>query len=97
MEEQLHQFWQELVTQCKAFQTDEFEYYWEIWGVNWYPWTIETATRKGLNFTDGYDPGKKLDWLESQGIIAIVKEYTREEMGDEFNRKRYKIAKKYLK
>uniref|UniRef100_UPI002611464F hypothetical protein n=1 Tax=Flavobacterium sp. TaxID=239 RepID=UPI002611464F len=31
----------ELLKNCRLENTDEFEFYWEVWGVMWYPWTIE--------------------------------------------------------
>lgn len=31
----------EILEKCNAENVYEFEYYWEIWGVMWYPWTIE--------------------------------------------------------
>ncbi|QLQ30731.1 MAG: hypothetical protein HZT40_02925 [Candidatus Thiothrix singaporensis] len=61
----------ELTRQCQQYGCDEFEYYWEEYGLWWYPWTIEVRG-KSLSFSY-YDIGlQDLDYWESTGEIKLI-------------------------
>ena len=81
----------ELRRQCEENNENEFEYYWEIWGVMWYPWSIETVSNKFLKFTLNDISYEDLDYLVNCGQLELIKIYSKEEMNDEFDRKRYRI------
>ncbi|MEO9216934.1 MAG: hypothetical protein ABI315_00010 [Bacteroidia bacterium] len=81
----------ELIKQCQQYKVNEFEYYWEMWSVMWYPWFIEIEKNKSLNFTFNDISYKDLDYLVDCGQLELIKEYTPAELKDEFDRKRYRI------
>lgn len=85
--------WEELIKQCKENNIYEFEYYFEIWGVMWYPWFIEFSPQKPLKFTANDISYDDLNYFISCGDLELIKEYTQEEMKDEFGKKRYKLKK----
>jgi hypothetical protein len=85
--------WLELEKQCAELNSDEFEYYWEYWGVLWMPWSIE-VNRKSLKFSANDVSSEDLDYLVKQGKIKIIKIYEEHEMKDEYDRVRYRIIKK---
>lgn len=90
MNERLKTLFTEILEKCNRANCFEFEYYWEIWGVMWYPWTLEINGRFqtfSLNDVSYQD----LEELCNNGLIELIKEYSKEEMDDEFDRKRYRI------
>lgn len=92
MNKRLKTIYKELYEKCATENCTEFEYYWEIYGVLWYPWTLEiNGVYQSFSINDvGY---KDLDALCDLGYIQWIKTYTKEEMQDEFDRKRYRILK----
>lgn len=90
LEERLNLFWLELKRQADEFNADEFEFYWEIWGVLWMPWFIEIE-KKSLIFTANDISSKDLDVLIKMGFLEVVKVYETSEMKNEFDRKRFRI------
>ncbi len=82
---------EELIKQCNENNVYEFDYYWEIWGVMWYPWFLEFSPQKTLIFTSNDISYDDLNYFISSGYLELVKEYTQEEMKDEFDKKRYKL------
>ncbi|MFB9079634.1 hypothetical protein ACFFLS_07080 [Flavobacterium procerum] len=87
--------WFELEKQCAELNCDEFEYYWEIWGLAWTVYSVVVAqSQKFLSFSNNDVSSEDLDFLVKQGKIEIIKIYERHEMTDEFDRVRYRIIKK---
>jgi hypothetical protein len=80
----------EILKNCKLENTNEFEFYWEIWGVMWYPWTIE-INKKFQTFSLNDISEDDLTELIKLKKIELIKTYEKSEMNDEFDRKRYKI------
>lgn len=80
----------EISKKCKHTNCIEFEYYWEIWGGMWHPWFIE-INGKSENFTFNDISQNDLDDLVQMGFIELTKVYSKQEMYDEFDRKRYKL------
>lgn len=82
----------EILKKCVNYECYEFEFYWEIWGLMWYPWTLEiNGKSESFSINDiSYDDLEKLCDL---GLIELIKVYSKEEMNDEFDRKRYRIKK----
>ncbi|WP_340153812.1 hypothetical protein [uncultured Marivirga sp.] len=80
----------EIHSKLVALNCTEFEYYWEIWGVMWYPWFIE-IDGKSENFSFNDLTQKDLEELIKDEKIEIIKIYSKDEMNDEFDRKRYRI------
>ncbi len=76
----------------KLVQLDcyEFEYYWEMWGLMWYPWFIE-INGKSESFSFNDLTQDDLNQLVNEDKIEIIKVYSKDEMTDEFDRKRYRI------
>lgn len=68
----------------------EFEYYWEIWDVMWHPWFIE-INGKSEKFSFNDLTQQDLGELAKEDKIEIIKVYSKDEMTDEFDRKRYRI------
>jgi hypothetical protein len=93
MTDRINLFWFELEKQCAELNSNEFEYYWEIWGLMWTPWFIE-VNQSSLNFSVNDVSSDDLDYLIKEGKIEIIKIYERHEMTDEFDRVRYRIIKK---
>ncbi|OXA65249.1 hypothetical protein B0A67_24670 [Flavobacterium aquidurense] len=60
--------------QSIEFKSNEFEFYWEIWGVWWMSWFIE-VDGKSLNFIVNDISNKDLDELIEKGFIKLVKVY----------------------
>ena len=92
MDERLSLNLTELKQQCLELDSNEFEFYWEMWGVMWTPWFIE-VNNKPLSFTANDVSMEDLDRLIKSGDIELVKIYDRSEMKGEFERKRYRIIK----
>ena len=92
MNDRLKTLYSEILEKCGNSNCFEFEYYWEIWGVMWYPWTLE-INGKPESFSLNDISDKDLDDLIKNGLIELIKEYPKEEMDDEFDRKRYRIKK----
>lgn len=90
--EKINLFWFELEKQCSELNSEEFEYYFEVWGVWWMPWFIE-VNKKSLTFSANDISSEDLKILVEKGKIEIVKIYDKSEMEDEFDRKRYRIIK----
>ncbi|WP_298540903.1 hypothetical protein [uncultured Aquimarina sp.] len=90
MNDRLKILFSELLEKCNNANYFEFEYYWEIWGVMWYPWTLEIKG-KSESFSLYDISYKDLENLCNNGQIELIKEYSIEEMEDEFDRKRYRI------
>jgi hypothetical protein len=80
----------ELLEKCTQENVFEFEYYWEMWGVLWNPWTIE-INQKYQIFTLNDISENDLAELVRLRRIELIKTYDQSEMQDEFDRKRYKI------
>jgi len=83
----------EILEKCNKENSYEFEYYWEIWGIMWYPWTIEINEEFqtfSLNDISDYD----LTELVKLEKIELIKTYDKSEMNDEFDRKRYRISRR---
>ena len=92
IKERMDIFFPELVKQCEKHQCFEFEYYWEMWGVTWMPWFLE-INGKDTTFTLNDIGSEDLNFLVENGSIKLIKEYEKEEMKDEFDRKRYEVIK----
>ena len=84
----------ELKAECAENKLYEFEYYWEIWGVNWYPRFIEFATGYQLKLTFDDISEEDLNYLVEIGELEVVKVYDLDEMQYEFNRIRYRLKNK---
>lgn len=80
----------EVLEKCRLENVNEFEYYWEIWGIMWYPWTIE-INKKQQNFTLNDISADDLKELVQLKKIELIKIFDESEMKDELDRKRYKI------
>ena len=53
MNKRLEIIYSAIKTKCNTLNTDEFEYYTEIWGVMWYPWFLEIGGKsQSFNFND---------------------------------------------
>ena len=83
----------ELKKQCTEKQQDEFEYYWEIWGVNWYPWFLEFSAGDSLVFTANDVSSDDLNHFVEIGELEVVKVYDPTEMTEEFDRVRFRLIK----
>lgn len=94
MTERIKIFWMELYKQCNEQNCNEFDHYWEMWGVMWMPWFID-VNKKSLTFTANDISSEDLKILVEQGKIEIVKIYEQSEMDDEFDKKRYRIIKNH--
>ena len=81
----------EIKTQCAEKQQDEFEYYWEIWGVNWYPWFLEFSPASPMKFTTNDIALEDLYYFVETGELEVVKVYEDHEMPEEFNRVRFRL------
>lgn len=92
MNDRLKIIYSEILEKCNNSNCFEFEYYWEILGVMWYPWTLE-INGKSESFSLNDISYKDLEGLCDNGFLELIKEYTKEEMDDEFDRKRYRIKK----
>ena len=92
MTERLNLIWFELEKQCAELNSDEFEYFWEMWGVMWMPWFI-MIDRNSLNFSANDISSEDLEILVKEGKIEKIKIYEKHEMHDEFGRVRYRIIK----
>lgn len=81
----------EIREKCNAENTNEFEYYWEIWGVNWYPWTLEI---NGHAQTFTFNDLSEFDLIELVKLdkIAVVETYETHPADDRMGRKRYRIC-----
>ncbi|WP_024771912.1 hypothetical protein [Aquimarina macrocephali] len=90
MDERLNSIISEIREKCKKANCTEFEYYWEYYGLLWYPWSLEINDRSE-SFTCNDISYRDLEELCSEGLIELVKEYSKDEMGDEYDRKRYRI------
>lgn len=93
LEERLKLFLFELKKQANALNSDEFEFYWEIWGVWWMPWFIE-IDGKSLTFTANNICNEDLELLIKNGFIEIIKVYEDNEIKEEFGRKQYRLLDK---
>ncbi len=80
----------EIKSKLVELNCNEFEYYWEIWGVMWYPWFIE-INGKSENFSFNDLTQEDLNQLVKENKIENIKVYSKDEMTDEFDRKRYRI------
>ncbi len=90
MNDRIALIYSELLEKCTQENVYEFEYYWEIWGVLWYPWTIE-INQKYQTFTLNDISEGDLTALVKSEKISLIKTYEKAEMHDEFDRKRYRI------
>ena len=90
--ERINLLWLELEKQCAELNSDEFEYFYEIWGVMWMTWFI-MIDRNFLNFSANDISSDDLEILVKQGKLEIIKIYETHEMKDEFDRVRYRIKK----
>ncbi|MFK7786555.1 MAG: hypothetical protein AB8B56_15650 [Crocinitomicaceae bacterium] len=80
----------ELLEKCTELDCFEFEYYWEMWGLMWYPWFVEIADKSvNLSFNDLTQ--SDLDQLVELNKAEVIKVYSQDEMTDEFDRRRYKL------
>lgn len=84
----------ELKSQCTEKHQDEFEYYWEMWGVNWYPWFLEFSEGDSLVFTANDISSDDLNYFVEIGELEVVKTYKRSEMTEEFYRARFRLTRK---
>ncbi|MBW1656486.1 hypothetical protein [Flavobacterium quisquiliarum] len=84
--------WFELEKQCAEFNSNEFEYSWEMWGVMWMPWFI-MIDHKLLNFSANDISSNDLEILVKQGKIEVIKIYETHERKEEFEKIRYRIIK----
>ncbi len=91
--DRLSLIYSELLDKCTGENVDEFEYYWEMWGVMWHPWTIE-INQKYQTFTLNDISEADLAELVKLDKISLVKTYDQAEMQDEFDRKRYRINRR---
>ena len=80
----------EIKSKLIQLNCSEFEYYWEIWGVMWHPWFIE-INGKSENFSFNDLTQEDLNQLVKENKIETIKVYSKDEMTDEFDRKRYRI------
>ncbi|AEA45231.1 DUF4269 domain-containing protein [Fluviicola taffensis] len=81
----------ELKKQCEEKQIYEFDYYWEIWGVMWYPWFMEFYSGASLSFTANDISSEDLNYFVETGELELIKVYERHEMIDEFDRVRFRL------
>lgn len=84
---------QEIKHQCQEYNSNEFEYYFEIWGLNWYPWQLEVSPEQTIQLSINDLLTEDLQYLEDAGEIFLVKKYEPHEVANEteFGRKRYRI------
>lgn len=80
----------EIHSKLVELNCSEFDYYWEIWGVMWYPWFIE-INGKSENFSFNDLTQEDLNQLEKEKKIETIKVYSKDEMTVELDRKRYRI------
>ncbi|TCI91800.1 hypothetical protein [Tenacibaculum sp. M341] len=92
MSDRLNTLYAEIIEKCNQLNCFEFEFYWEMWGVLWCPWCLE-INGKSQSFSFNDVSYEDLDALIKNGLIVLIKEYTQEEMDDEFDRKRYRVLK----
>ncbi len=91
MNDRLNQIILEIEQKCKEVNCFEFEYYWEVWGVMWYPLFIE-INGKSESFSFKDISNNDLEILCTEGLIELVKEYEDDEKHkDEFDKKRYRL------
>ncbi|EZH75361.1 hypothetical protein ATO12_00875 [Aquimarina atlantica] len=90
MDDRLELFLSELKERCSENNSNEFEYFWEMWGVLWMPWFIE-INGESMYFTTNDISQNDLDQLHKDGFIELLKIYDQNEMKDEFDRKRYRL------
>lgn len=84
----------ELKNQCKEKQLYEFEYYWEIWGVMWYPWFIEFPDRSNIKFTANDISLEDLYYFAEIGELIVLKKYESQELSDECERVQFQLINK---
>ncbi|SFO52891.1 hypothetical protein SAMN05428949_5591 [Chitinophaga sp. YR627] len=94
MDERRKQILQEIKHQCEAYKSDEFEYYFEIWGLNWYPWQLEVSPAQTIQLSINDLSTEDLQYLENAGEIMLIRKYEPHEVENEteFGRKRYRIS-----
>ncbi|MEN2402475.1 hypothetical protein GKZ90_0021980 [Flavobacterium sp. MC2016-06] len=92
LDERLNLFWLELNKQATELNSNEFEFYWEIWGVMWMPWFIE-INGMSLHFTANDISNEDLELLIKMDFIEVIKVYESSELKDEFDRKKYRLLK----
>jgi hypothetical protein len=91
MDERRRVILEELKNQCAEKQQREFEHYWEIWGVNWYPWSVDFPDGTHLSFTANDISLEDLYYFAEIGELEVVKVYEDHEMPEEFNRVRFRL------
>ena len=93
MDDRLNQIILEIKQKCEDANCFEFEYYWEIWGVMWYPWFLE-INGKSQSFSFNDISSDDLETLCSEGLIELIEEYSDDEKSEsEFDKKRYRLIK----
>ncbi len=90
MSERIDMIFAEIRSKCEESNCFEFEYYWEMWGLMWTPWFIEIS-EKTQNFSFNDLTQADLEELLKEEKIEVIKIYSKDEMTDEFDRKRYRI------
>lgn len=93
MDDRLALFLSELKERCAENNSNEFEYFWEMWGVLWMPWFIE-VNGESMYFSSNDISQNDLDQLCKNGFIELLKVYDQNEMKDEFDRKRYRLIER---
>ncbi len=93
MDDRLELFLSELKETCAENNSNEFEYFWEMWGVLWMPWFIE-VNGESMYFSSNDISQNDLDQLCKNGFIELLKVYDQNEMKDEFDRKRYRLIER---
>ena len=77
--------YEEIVQKCEQLTCTEFVYYWEIWGMLWYPWTLEMNGQYpyfSVNDISAKDLGKSCD----VGLIELIEETPNTVLGDAFDK-----------
>ncbi len=72
--DRLELIYSELLEKCTQENVCEFEYFWEIWGVLWHPWTIE-INQKYQTFTLNDISEADLTALVKLKKIALIRTY----------------------
>ena len=90
MTKRLDILFSEILLKCKESNCFEFEYFSEIWGVMWHPWFLE-INGKSESFSFNDLTQEDFNQLVKENKIETIKVYSKDEMTDEFDRKRYRI------
>lgn len=92
LDRRIKRIYTELLEKCEQSNCYEFDYYWEIWGILWYPWTLE-INGKYHSFSVNDLSYKDLNKMCDLGLIELVEEFSNHESKDERDHKRYRLLR----